>query len=196
MILIDDVLIADDILESHFVCDLNKCKGACCWEGDYGAPIEPEEIDIISDVLPVILPRLSQESRDKIANDDFKDIFGDEKFVGTQLLPNGACVFLTKDKDGISKCAFEQANEEGEIDFRKPISCHLYPIRRTVNKSQGFQALNYDVWEICTAACSLGKKLKVPLYQFAKDSLTRLYGADFYERLDGYWQELHAENQD
>lgn len=191
MILIDDVLIADDILESHFVCDLSRCKGACCWEGDYGAPLEDEEVDIIADILPTILPRLSEESREKIAADDFKDIFSDEKFVGTQLLPDGACVFLTKDSDGISKCAFEQAYEAGEITFKKPISCHLYPIRRSVNEIQGFQALNYDEWEICQAACALGEKLKVPLYQFAKDSLIRQYGQAFYDQLDAYWSEFY-----
>jgi len=194
MILIDEVLIADDILQEHFVCDLAKCKGACCWEGDYGAPLEDDEVELITEILDTVTPRLSAESQQKIAQDDFKAIFSPEKFVGTQLLPNGACVFLTKDADGISKCAFEQANEAGEIDFRKPISCHLYPIRRTVNKTQGFQALNYDIWDICTAACDLGKKLKIPLYQFAKDSLIRLYGKDFYARLDGYWHEIYSKD--
>ena len=160
MILIDQVLISDDLLEEQFMCNLDKCKGACCWEGDYGAPLEDHEVDDIRDILPTVLSRLPEESRAKIEQDDILDTFGEEQFIGTQLLPNGACVFLTNSSNGIAQCAFEQANEAGEIQFRKPISCHLYPVRRTVNKSQGFEALNYDIWDICSAACSLEKNSK------------------------------------
>ena len=123
-------------------------------------------------------------------------MYSKEPFKGTELMEDGACVFMTKNELGISSCAFEQAYYEGKTDFKKPISCHLYPIRRTVNDVQGFEALNYDEWDICQAACAQGEKEQIPLYQFAKDSLIRLYGEEFFNILDQYYHKKENERSE
>lgn len=183
MILIDEILVSNDLLEKHFVCAIDKCKGACCWEGDYGAPLEKEELEEIPKILHIVKPYLSEDSIQKIEKKNWHDEFGKKKIKGTQLLEDGACVFLVK-KDGIAQCAFEIADKEQQTGFKKPISCHLYPVRVEHNKKTGFQALNYDIWDICSAACSKGKELSIPIYVFVKDALIRKYGSTFYERLD------------
>ena len=154
MILIDEILISQDIIESHFVCHLQKCKGACCYEGDYGAPLEPEEIEIIADYLEKIKPYLSEESISKIDAEGFHTKNQNDKNQDeTSLMDDAACVFMGRDKSGITFCGIEKAYANGDIDFKKPISCHLYPIRVTRNRLTGFEALNYDKWDICRAAC-------------------------------------------
>jgi len=151
-----------------------------------GAPFNEEEIDIISDIMHEILPRLSDESRQKINEvglwDNFKD--NTESFKGTPLLDNEACVYLIRKDGEFAQCAFENAFNEGKTDFYKPISCHLYPVRVTENKNSNFIALNYDKWDICNAACQQGKKSNIPLYKFVKDALIRKFGEDFYAQLD------------
>lgn len=185
MIAIDDVLIADDIVIEHFVCDLTACKGACCWEGDFGAPVLKDEILAIDSNLETIKEELSDESIKLIEEFGWMDRFSDEQWEGTALHPDGSCVFLVKNAIGISMCGIEKAHREGKIDYQKPLSCHLYPIRVTRNPDLGFEAWNYDVWDICSAACTLGDKLKIPIYEFAKDAIIRAKGKDFYEALDG-----------
>lgn len=191
MILIGDVLISDEVLDRYFLCNLAKCKGACCWEGDYGAPLEADEISQIKEILPIILEYLPENSKALLAKHGISKAYAPEKFEGTLLHENGACVFLFKDEDGIAKCSFEQANQDGLTEFRKPISCHLYPVRRTVNKTQDFEALNYDHWDICNAACQLGKDMNLPLFRFVKDALIRLYGQEFYDQLNQYYIDKH-----
>lgn len=187
MILIEEVLISDDILAKKFKCNLNQCKGACCWEGDYGAPLEDKELYKIDEILDIILPYLPEKNKAKIKKDGVFTMYSKDPFKGTELMEDGSCVFMTKNEIGITSCAFEQAYNEGKSTFKKPISCHLYPIRRTVNDTQGFEALNYDEWDICQAACALGEKEQIPLYQFAKDALIREYGEEFYDILDQYY---------
>ena len=178
---IGKVLVSSDLLEKHFVCDLNACKGACCVEGDDGAPINQEEIDLLEEHIDVIKPYMTQKGIDVV---DEQGVFYMDRFNEpvTSLVNNKDCAFVTLDEKGITKCGVEQAYREGEIPFNKPISCHLYPIR--VSKFSSFDSLNYDRWSICNPACSLGEQLKVPVYKFLKEPITRAYGEDFFNELE------------
>jgi hypothetical protein len=190
MILIQDILISDDLVDEHFLCDLQACKGACCWEGDFGAPLEEIESEIIQDIYLDVKPFLREKSLEHIENNGFQTWYPEIGVNGTALLNDGACVFLIFDERGIAKCAFERAFEQEQVEFRKPVSCHLYPVRLVHNRDTGFLALNYDKWEICSAACVAGKKIKLPLYQFVKDALVRKFGVEFFKEIDAYakWQ--------
>ncbi len=180
MILIDNTVISDDIAEKFFVCDLLKCKGACCVEGDLGAPLEVDELAILDQVFDQVKPYLSAEGLAVIEAEGkyVKDWEGD---FSTPVIEGRECVYALYDEKGILKCGIEQAYLDGKIDFRKPISCHLYPIR--ITKYEEFDALNYDRWHICSDACSHGEQLGVPLYQFLKGPLIRRYGEEWYEAL-------------
>lgn len=184
MILIQEVLVSQELLEERFMCELGSCKGACCWLGDYGAPLEPEEMDVLEKILPQVSGFLAEESREKIKEDGPYSYYKGSGKYGTSLMPDGACVFMTRDEKGIAGCGIEQAFFAGETDFRKPISCHLYPVRVTKNPHMDFEALNYERWDICKAACSFGEQHKMPLYRFVKDALIRKYGEAFYLELD------------
>lgn len=184
MIIIQDKLISEDLVEEYFHCNLAACKGACCWEGDWGAPLDKEELKIVDNILDKIKPYLSEESRQLLEEKGPYTFFPEMEKEGTTLHEDGSCVFLTRDKNGIAQCGIEQAYNAGDISYRKPISCHLYPIRVKKNEEVGFEALNYDWWHICSPACELGKKMKIPLYQFAKEAIIRAYGHDFYAELD------------
>ena len=183
MIVVDNILISKDILEAHFLCNLSACKGACCWEGDWGAPLEKEEIDILESIKESILPYLSDRSKKMLQEKGGVDYYDEPEFHGTRLHEDASCVYLTM-KDGKASCGIEQAWKDGVIPFRKPISCHLYPIRVTKNPETNFHAMNYDKWEICSAACALGKEKKVRLFEFAREAITRAYGPEFYESLE------------
>lgn len=179
MIAIDNTLISDDLGSVCFVCDLHACKGACCVEGDAGAPLDEDEIGIIEDLLDEIVPYMTPEgieAVDKTGVFDY-DMFG--HYV-TPLVNGSACAFVYFEND-IALCAIEKAWKEGKIDFQKPISCHLYPVR--LNTYKDFDAVNYHQWHICKPAVSNGKQLNVPLYIFLKDSLIRKYGVDWYDEL-------------
>lgn len=180
MVIIDDVLVSDDVLSKAFVCNLNACKGACCEEGDWGAPLETDEISQIENVLDAVKPYMSQTGLQVLEKQGFaeKDPSGD--WV-TTTYKGGACVFATKSQNGQWQCALENAYQDGATTFKKPISCHLYPIR--VSKQKHHEALNYDKWDICSPACSLGEALKVPVYTFLKEPLIRKYGETWYKAL-------------
>lgn len=184
MILVQDKIVSDDVIQEQFICNLDKCKGACCWEGDSGAPLEREELTILRQIYPQVRPFLTQEGQAVIDNEGpyVKDLR--DGSYGTSLIDNGPCAFMTKDALGIAQCGIEQAWRAGAIAFRKPISCHLYPIRVLKNEIPGFEALNYDRWEICSAACALGAEHQVPVYRFLKDAIIRKYGEEFYEELN------------
>jgi hypothetical protein len=183
MIKIGDTLISDDILEAFFVCDVEKCKGACCVEGDLGAPLEKEELDKLESNYEGIAPFLMEEGRAEIKRQGLYilDFEGD---YSTPTIKGRECAYAIYDKSGIIKCGIEVAFEKGESDFSKPISCHLYPIR--ISKHVANLAVNYDQWHICDPACILGAELKVPVYQFLKDALVRKFGIDWYNQLDKY----------
>ena len=184
MLIVKDVLVSDEIVEEQFICNLKACKGACCWEGDWGAPLEKPELKILEQIYEHVAPYLSEEGKAVIKEEGLFTYYEEPKEYGTTLLKNGACVYMTYDELGIAKCGIEQAYLAGATDFKKPISCHLYPIRVKANEKTGFEALNYDEWDICSAACELGKKEQLPVYRFVKEALVRKYGEDFYEELD------------
>ncbi len=181
MIIIQEILISDDVINKKFLCQLSACKGACCWEGDFGAPLEEEEKVIIDELYPKLKHLLSDESNSVIEEQGTNVFYEENKEFGTTLLKNGACTFMTF-QDGIAKCGIEKAYELGITTFKKPISCHLYPVR--INRNDHFEALNYDIWDICSDACIAGKRADLPVYQFVKDAIIRKYGQDFYEELD------------
>jgi Protein of unknown function (DUF3109) len=184
MIIIQDKLVSEDIVEEYFICNLDKCKGACCWEGDTGAPLETDELMLLDRIYPEVRPFLTPEGQ-KVLDTEGGYVRDDrDGSFGTTLISNGPCAFMTTDINGVAHCGIEQAWKAGATDFRKPISCHLYPIRVSKNEIMGFEALNYDRWDICSAACTLGEKHKLPVYQFVKEAIIRKYGEEFYEELD------------
>jgi hypothetical protein len=182
---IDGVLISDEIIKNKFVCNLNSCKGACCWEGDFGAPItKEEEKDIISNIEQ-IQTYLNDESIKVIEKNGPFEYYEEAKQRGTRLHSDGSCVFLFKDADGIAKCGIEQAFEKQKSTTNKPISCHMYPIRVVNDPHTHFESWYYDKWDICSAACTFGNNLNVPIYKFLKNAIIRYKGEEFYKRLDG-----------
>lgn len=191
MIVVDRVLISDDIVEKQFVCDLKKCKGGCCEEGDAGAPLTNEELKIMDQVHDTILPYLTEDSKEEIEKKG-RYVFHDEFGWVTPTLDsdNDICVYAMRDAKGMIKCAYEQAYYDGLISWKKPISCHLYPIIHQEGKHGDYDLLNYEPREqLCSPACSFGEKLKVPVYEFLKEPLIRLYGEQFYEALDAVGKE-------
>jgi Protein of unknown function (DUF3109) len=176
-------LIHLDLIESRFVCDLSACKGACCVAGDLGAPLEQVEIDLLNADYDQIAPYLTDAGREVIANQGIH-IADSEGDLSTPLIEGGPCAYIKYNENGVAQCGIEAAWADGKTTFRKPISCHLYPIRVFDNQMGTFEALNYDRWDICDAACSLGEKLEIPIYAFLKESLIRKYGPDFYTELD------------
>lgn len=186
MIVIDKVIISDDVVEKQFVCDLAKCKGGCCEDGDAGAPLDKAELAIIVDVFEKIKPYLSQASLKEIERKG-KYVYNREFGWVTPTLGDDSeiCVYGIRGKDGIIKCAFEQAYYDGVINWKKPVSCHLYPIIAEKGKHGDYDKMNYEPREkLCNPACALGKKLKVPTYEFLKEAIIRKYGEEFYNALD------------
>jgi hypothetical protein len=181
MISIDDILISDQIVEEQFVCDLIKCKGACCVDGDAGAPLDNHELKELENSYNSILPYLTEEGKMQIGREG-KYIYDQEFGWITPTISNGMCAYGTVDKKGIVKCGIEQAYNDGKISWKKPISCHLFPIR--IKKTAKAELVNYEPREdLCSAACTLGKKLKVPVYQFLKEPIIRKYGQEFFNAL-------------
>ena len=187
MIIIDDTLISEELLDKKFVCDLAACKGACCEEGDLGAPLDIEEIDAIEANLKGIRPFMSAAGLKLIDQEGFYEAAPGEELV-TTTIDGKACVFAIQDDTQTWKCAIELAHKAGQSDFLKPISCHLYPIR--IEKLKNYEGLNYDQWDICSPACACGDRLEVPVYKFLKGPLVRKYGADWFDALEAVAAEL------
>ncbi|MBA4197028.1 MAG: DUF3109 domain-containing protein [Chitinophaga sp.] len=185
MISIDNALISTEVIEEQFVCDLNKCKGACCEDGDAGAPLSNEELDFILKSYEAAKTYMTEEGI-KETERQGKYVYDKEFGWVTPTVNGGICAYGFKDKKGTILCAFEQAYNEGKIKWKKPISCHLFPIKISKSKqTKDLEFVNYEPREdLCKAACSLGKKLKVPAYVFLKEALIRKYGEEFYETLD------------
>jgi len=182
MIEIGKTLISQDILEKKFVCDLSACKGACCIEGDAGAPVTEEEKAILDDIYEDVKPFMrpigikAVEEQGKYIKDPW-----DAETV-TPLVNEKECAYVTFDDKGTALCSIEQAHKAGKIDFKKPISCHLYPVR--ITSYTAYDAVNYDQWDICSPACACGSELNVKVYKFLKESLTRKYGEEWYAQLE------------
>jgi hypothetical protein len=187
---IQDKIVSFELFEKRFVCDLSACKGACCIEGTGGAPISMEEIDILEGELEKIKPFMLPEG---IAAVDEQGVFymEDATEASVTLLENEACAFVVYDDLGIAKCAIDNAHRAGATEFKKPISCHLYPIR--VTKTPTMEALNFHTWDICKPACECGGKLDVKVFNFLKEPIIRAYGEEFYEEMVAVERELTGE---
>ena len=190
MYLIQEILISAEVFHRKFICNLDKCKGACCWEGDFGAPVAHDEQEIIDGVLTDVLPYLSEQSQNRIKEQGPYQHDAGYGGIVTTLMDDGACAFLFKDDKGIAVCGFERAHRDGKTDFKKPISCHLYPLRVKTNKKTGFEAINYDEWDLCSDACQLGEEMSMPVFRFVKDALIRKYGQGFYDELEGVYEQV------
>ena len=190
MLAIGDTLVSDEIIEKHFVCDLNACKGACCVKGDYGAPLEEEELKELEKVYPKVKPYLPATGVKAIEKQGLYLRYNTGEWV-TPLVKGKECAYTIFETDGTAKCGIEKAYFEAKISFRKPISCHLYPIRLNKHRS-GLEAANYDRWSVCRPACKLGDSLKVPIYKFLKDALIRKYGKAWYKKLELAAKEYEA----
>jgi hypothetical protein len=196
LIVIDNILISEDVVDKQFVCDLNKCKGGCCEDGAAGAPLDKEEMTIIKDVYEKVKPYLTKAAVAEIEKKGFYVYDKEFEWVTPTLdSDNEICVYAVRGEKGIIKCAFEQAYNDKVIDWKKPISCHLYPIISKKGKHGDYERVNYEPREqMCSPGCALGEKLKVPVYQFLKEPIIRKYGGDFYNALDtiakGEWEEM------
>ena len=186
MIVVDNIIISDDVVETQFVCDLDKCRGGCCEEGDAGAPLDEKELDIVLEMYEKVKPYLTAAGIAEIERKG-KYVYNKEFGWVTPTLGNDReiCVYGSRDEKGIIKCAFEQAYSDGVIPWKKPISCHLFPIIINKGKKDGYDRMNYEPREkLCNPACALGKKLQVPTYEFLKEPLVRKYGEGFYNALE------------
>jgi hypothetical protein len=173
-------IVSEDILAKDFVCNLSACKGACCVDGDAGAPLSKEETAILESIYPQIKPFLRPEG---IAAIEAQGTWstGTEGELETPLIDNRDCAYVIYDGP-TALCGIEQAYNQGVVSWKKPVSCHLYPIR--VKDFTEFAAVNYDKWDICSDACELGKELQVPVYKFVKEALIRRFGIDWYTELE------------
>lgn len=191
MIIIDNKQVSDDVVEAQFVCDLSKCKGGCCEDGDAGAPLAKEELPVVKAMYEKIKPYLSQTSVNEIERQGHYVYHKEFGWVTPTIESDKEiCVYAVREKNGMIKCAFEQAYYDGVISWKKPISCHLYPITIKNGKYGDYERVNYEPREkLCAPGCALGVKLKVPVYQFLKEPLIRKYGHEFYNTLDKIAQE-------
>ncbi|WCC47133.1 DUF3109 family protein [Tenacibaculum finnmarkense] len=174
-------LVSESIIDTDFVCNIASCKGACCIDGDAGAPLEDEETKILEDIYPQIKPFLRQEGIDAIEKQGTW-VTGDFGEAETPLINGADCAYVIFDDKNTALCAIEEAYNQGIVTWKKPVSCHLYPVR--IKQYSEFSAVNYDKWDICDDACSLGKELQVPVYKFVKQALVRKFGQNWYDELE------------
>ncbi|MBL7711803.1 MAG: DUF3109 family protein [Chitinophagaceae bacterium] len=192
MIAIDGVLLSDDVVQAQFVCDLERCKGGCCVDGDCGAPITAAEAQTIVEVYPQVKPYLPHEYTLEIDRQGFY-VTDDEHGLVTPTINGGICVYAFTDPLGVVKCGIEQAYRDGKIAFKKPISCHLFPLR--ITETPEYELVNYEPRKtLCRPACKQGKKLQVPVYRFLKEPLIRKYGESFYEALEAVAGRMQEED--
>lgn len=180
MIEIDDKVISLDLIREKFVCDLEKCRGVCCVDGESGAPLDEDEVEILEKDYEKIRSYLREEGRRAIEKQGTWVVDADQEMV-TPLIDGKECAYAIFE-EGIARCGIEKACEAGATSFQKPISCHIYPIR--VKKYKGFTAVNYDRWKICDTARIYGEKKDVPVYRFLREAIERKYGAGFYKKLE------------
>ena len=191
MFQIGKALVSDEILDNDFLCNLKSCKGACCIEGDAGAPLTHEETLILEEIYPKIKHLLRKEGITAIEQQGVFVLGNDGEFE-TTLVNGKECAYVVFDGD-ISFCGIEKAHNEGLVDWKKPVSCHLYPIR--IKSYTDFDAINYDRWDICDAACELGKTQQLPIYKFVKEALIRKYGIAWYQELEQVAEQLKKEDK-
>lgn len=180
MIEVDGVLVHDEIITEQFVCNLQRCKGACCIHGDAGAPVLQHEKAVLEEIYPQVKPYMTQKGIATVEENGNTVTDMDGELTTPCVDGNKECAYVTWE-NGITKCAIEKAYEAGKISWKKPFSCHLYPIRVTAYPD--FDILNYDRWDICSPACTFGRELKVPVYKFLEEPLIRKYGQPWYQQL-------------
>ena len=181
MIEVGKSIISRDIFKKEFVCNLSACKGECCISGDAGAPLENDEKEILQSVIEKIKPYMRAEGLEAIEQQGTSVFDKTDNEFETPLVNGAECAYVVFGEDGTALCSIEKAYIDGEIEWPKPLSCHLYPIR--IKKYKDFDALNYDQWDICSDACTLGAELSVPVYRFLKEPLIRKYGEEWYKDL-------------
>ncbi len=174
-------IVSEEILENDFVCNLGACKGACCIDGNAGAPLEDKETEILVNIYDDIKSFLRPEGR-AIIEDQGAFVKGDDGEWETPLVNNSECAYVTFAENGIAKCGIEEAYNQGAVQWKKPVSCHMYPVR--VREYTELTAVNYHKWQICDPACSLGNELQVPIYKFVKEALIRKFGESWYQELE------------
>jgi len=180
MLQIGKAIVSLDVIEKKFICDFGKCKGACCVEGDSGAPLDDDEKAILDEIYPDIKSYLTEKGIEEIEKQGTSVVDADGDLV-TPIINDKECVY-TVFENGLALCGIEKAFLDGKITYRKPISCSLYPIR--IEKYPEFDAVNYNKWKICSAARELGFKMGTPVYKFLKEPLIRKYGEDWYKELE------------
>ena len=174
-------IVSEDIIDKEFVCNLSACKGACCIDGDAGAPLEKEEAVILEKIYPKVKPFMREEGIRSIEKHGVFITTADGE-LETPLINNADCAYVFFDEKKTALCAIEEAYTQGEISWKKPVSCHLYPVR--VKEYSAFSAVNYHKWQICDDACTLGAQLEVPIYKFVKEALIRKFGEEWYTELE------------
>jgi hypothetical protein len=181
MIEIKDTVVTLDLFREQFCCDLGACKGACCIEGDAGAPVKLEEVAQLEEAAEIVWDELSPKAQEVIKAQGvvYTDQDGD---IVTSIVDNKDCVFTCYDDNGCCYCAIDKAFREGRCKFQKPISCHLYPIR--LSRMGSYTAVNYHRWDVCKAATLLGKKLNLPVYKFLKEPLIKAFGQEWWDECD------------
>ena len=181
MIEIQNTLISSELISEHFHCDLNACKGACCVDGEAGAPLEEAETQVLMEIFGKVKPFLRPEG---VAAIEEQGCFvkGADGEWETPLINKKECAYAVFSENGTARCGIEVAQQAGAIKWKKPISCHLYPVR--VKEYRMLTAVNYHRWHICDPACSLGKSLKMPIYRFVKEALVRKFGQEWYDDLE------------
>lgn len=179
MILVEDKLLSEDIFDKQFACDLNACKGACCVEGEGGAPLTEEECAILDDIFDDVKPYLSAEGLEVIEKTGLFTV-GQDGDLETPLIEGRACAYSTKTANGTLHCGIEQAQRDGKISWKKPISCHLYPIR--IKELVDFTALNYHQWNICEGARVCGAAKEISVLEFCRDALVRRFSLEWYDK--------------
>ena len=181
MIEVDGKIVSDDILTECFACDIARCKGECCVDGNSGAPLEMEEADILEEEYENYKPYMTPEGIESVERQGFMVVDCDGDYT-TPLVDDAECAYSYRE-NGITLCAIEKAFREGKCSFRKPISCHLYPIR-LINLSNGTIGLNYHRWNVCLSACENGRKLGIPVYKSLREPIIRRFGEEFYKALE------------
>jgi len=181
MIEVGKTIISRDVFKKEFVCNLSACKGECCIAGDAGAPLTNEEKDILDTIYKDVKPYMRPEGIEAVSQQGTSVFDKKDNEYETALINGAECAFVVHGEDGSALCAIEKAYNDGKVDWPKPLSCHLYPIR--IKEYRDFDSVNYDQWDICADACTLGQELSVPVYRFLKDPLIRKYGEDWYSDL-------------
>ena len=181
LIAIGDIYVSSALLRERFACEVTACKGLCCVIGDTGAPLEAEEVSVLTREYELFAPYMTERGRNAIAQQGVALLDTDGEWI-TPLAEGEECAYAHFDRDGVCRCAIEYAFLEGKTTFRKPISCWLYPIR-ILPLTTGC-ALNYHQWHLCTGACARGQQENIPVYRFLKEPIVAKFGGEFYEQIE------------